>query len=197
MAATRTTRATTAKTDTEAVKNTETTEAVSEKETASTPEAKPVKSAVTYKVKELDPHDYVTVVNGFTGSLVYRSSRTGELFEWGAFGDEQEIELQELKAAKNSQKAFFENNWFLIGDPDVINYLGVERFYKDALTLENFDDVFGMEPAEAKKKINKLSAGQKKSVASRARQLIREGQIDSIKLINSLEECLGVELIEH
>ena len=42
-----------------------------------------------------------------------------------------------------------------------------------------------------------LSKGQKRSVAFRAKQLIDEGTIDSIKTINALESCLGVELIER
>lgn len=39
--------------------------------------------------------------------------------------------------------------------------------------------------------------GQKRSVVFRAKQLIDEGAIDSIKTINTLESCLGVELIER
>ena len=43
----------------------------------------------------------------------------------------------------------------------------------------------------------KLSAGQKKSVAFRAKQLIKDGKIDSIKVINALEKSLSIELIER
>ena len=47
-----------------------------------------------YKVRtELDPSMYVTVKNGFNGTLVYKSKKTGERFIWDAFGDEQDIEL--------------------------------------------------------------------------------------------------------
>ena len=151
-----------------------------------------------YKVRQnLDPNTYVTVKNGFNGTLVYKSKRTGERFIWEAFGDEQEIELNELKSAKNSYKAFFINNWFLFDDPEVIEWLGIERYYKNALTANNFDKVFKKSPDEIKKVIGGLSEGQKKSVIYRARQLISEGKIDSIKVITTLEESLGVELIER
>ena len=43
----------------------------------------------------------------------------------------------------------------------------------------------------------KLSKGQKRSVAYRARQLISEGAIDSNKAIATLEKCLDIELVEH
>ena len=151
----------------------------------------------TYKSKALQPEMLVTVKNGFNGMLVYVSKKYGERFIWSGFGDEQEMELQELKNAKNSNRVFFENNWFLISDPEVIAYLGVERYYKNALTYEDFDSLFEMTPDEIEDRIGKLSKGQKGSVVYRAKQLIDEERIDSIKVINTLEKCLGVELIER
>ena len=155
-------------------------------------------SKKTFKVKRtLTSSTYITVRNGFNGRLIYKSRKTGERFVWDAFGDEQEMELQELKNAKNSNKGFFENNWFMISDPEVIEYLGVERFYRNALSFENFDSLFSLAPDEVTEKVKLLSSGQRTSVAYRAKQLIEEGVIDSIKVINALEKSLGVKLIER
>lgn len=152
----------------------------------------------TYKVKKnLDPNMYVTVKNGFNGTLVYKSKKTGERFIWESFGDEQEIELAELKSAKNSYKAFFENNWFLFDDPEIIEWLGVGQYYKHALDYESFDKLFEKAPNEIEKIVGELSKGQRKTVAFRAKQLISEGAIDSIKVITALEKSLNIELIEH
>lgn len=152
----------------------------------------------SYKVKKnLDPGMYVTVKNGFNGTLVYKSKKTGERFVWEAFGDEQEIELAELKAAKNSYKSFFVNNWFLFDDPEVIEWLGMNQYYKYALNSASFDKLFEKSPDEIEKTVKALSDGQKKSVAFRAKQLIADGTIDSIKVIAALEKSLSVELIEH
>ena len=47
-------------------------------------------SKPTFKVKkDLSPTMIVTVKNGFNGTLVYKSKRTGELFIWDAFGSER------------------------------------------------------------------------------------------------------------
>ena len=152
----------------------------------------------TYKVKkDLSPTMMVTVKNGFNGTLVYKSKRTGEVFVWDAFGSEQEMELQDLKAAKNTYKAFFVNNWFLFDDPEIIEWLGMSQYYKHALNTESFNELFHASPEEIESTIQQLSDGQKKSVAFRAKQLIREGEIDSIKVINALERSLSVELIER
>lgn len=151
-----------------------------------------------YRVKQnLDPNMIVTVRNGFHGTLVYVSKHTQEQFVWSEFGDEQDMDLHELKNAKNASKKFFENNWFLIEDPAVIEYLGVAQYYKNALRYDEFDDIFHKEPDEIKAIISNLSAGQKKSVTYRAKQLISEEAIDSIKVINALEESLSVDLIER
>lgn len=149
------------------------------------------------KAVELDPSMYVPVRNGFNGKLIYKSRKTGERYVWERFGEEQDVELRELRAAKTSYKAFYENNWFLIDDPAVIEYLGVERFYKNALSYKEFDTIFTMKPEEIEKKISGLSHGQKSSLTYRAKQMIGEGGIDSIKVINTLERALGVELIER
>lgn len=162
-------------------------------EVIASPEEKP-----SYKVKkDLNPNMMVTVKNGFNGTLVYKSKRTGEVFVWDSFGSEQEMELQDLKSAKNTYKAFFINNWFLFDDPEIIEWLGMSQYYKHALNTESFKGLFASTPEEIKKTVAKLSDGQKKSAAFRAKQLIQNGEIDSIKIINALEESLCIDLIER
>lgn len=145
--------------------------------------------------KEIDQTQLVTVRNGFRGRLVYISARTGEKFEWGEYGDEQEMELRELKSVKASAKKFFEENWFLL-DEWVIRYLGVESFYKHALSPDTFDEIFLKSPEEIKADISEMSRGQRDSVAYRAKELISDGKVDSLKVIAALEEALGIDLIE-
>lgn len=148
--------------------------------------------------KDIDVHQFITVRNGFQGKLVYVSKRTGETFEWNEFGAEQDMELQELRNAKSSAKKFFQSNWFMFSDDDrwVIDYLGVGQFYRFALDIEHFDDIFRKSPNEIEKEVARLSVGQKRSVSYRAKQLIRDGAIDSNKAIAALERALGVELVE-
>ena len=47
--------------------------------------------------KDIDPNQIVTVRNGFQGMLIYKSKKTGERYIWQEFGDEQDMELSELK----------------------------------------------------------------------------------------------------
>lgn len=149
--------------------------------------------------KNIDLNEIITVRNGYQGKLVYKSKRTGEKYVWDFFGDEQEMELRELRNAKSSAKSFFQNNWFAFSEEFdwVIDYLGIRSFYKNALGVDNFDDIFRKSPQEIEKVISKLTAGQKRSVSYRARQLIAEGSIDSNKVISTLEKALDTELIQR
>lgn len=147
--------------------------------------------------KEIDPNQIITVRNGFQGRLVYKSKRTGERWSWESFGAEQDMELSELKNARNSNKKYFISNWFMFDEDWVIDYLGMRQYYKNSLNIQDFDQLFKKPVGEIEDIISKLSEGQRKSVAYRAKQLIAEEEIDSNRVINTLEKCLGVELVER
>lgn len=149
------------------------------------------------KAKTFDPNQIITVRNGFQGRLVYKSKKTGEKFVWDGFGDEQDMEFAELKSARSASKKYFSNNWFMFDDPEVIEQLGMTQFYRFALKIDDFDELFTKSPAEIEDIVSKLSDGQKKSVAYRAKQMVASGDIDSNKVIGTLEKSLGVELIER
>lgn len=92
--------------------------------------------------KEINPNQIITVRNGFQGRLVYKSKRTGERWSWESFGAEQDMELSELKNARNSNKKYFINNWFMFDEDWVIDYLGMRQYYKNSLNIQDFDQLF-------------------------------------------------------
>lgn len=167
--------------------------------TVEEPDVEPaVEEKKSYRVKaSLDPNMIVTVKNGFNGILIYKSKKTGEIWRWDEFGSEQDIELSELKNARNNSKDFFINNWFLFDDPEVIDWLGVTQYYKFALNHKEFDELFERPIDEVVEVVATLPAGQRKTLIYRAKQLISEGVIDSRGMIVALEDVLGVELIER
>lgn len=172
-----------------------------EKESSVASVAEPVVQEELVKTvsrKDVDLDQLIPVLNGFQGRLLYRSPRTNELLVWPEFGDEQMMELKELRNAKNTWKVFFANNWFMFDEEHqwVVDYLGVRQYYKNALGVDNFDDLFSKSPEEITEIISGLSDGQKKSVVQRARTLVAEDAIDSNRAITALEESLGIELKE-
>lgn len=146
---------------------------------------------------KLDLNEMVYVTNGFYGNLTYKSRKTGYIFKLSRFGDGDYIELGELLTAKNSEPKFFENNWFIIDDPDVLAFLNVEKYYTKYLDPDQFNNIFYLTPDEAKAKITQLSKGQKTSLMYRALEMIETGELDSRKMIAALEEALEVQLVEQ
>lgn len=150
------------------------------------------------KTKKKLPLDMIVEVkNGFNGKLVYVSKRTiGYSVVFEEFGSLDYIALDELVSASNSSRKFFENNWFLIDDVEVLEFLNVLRFYENALNIENFDEIFNKTENEISQTVAKLSSGQKNTLVYRAKQMIETGEIDSRKTIEALEKSLEVELID-
>jgi hypothetical protein len=148
--------------------------------------------------KNLPLNMLVEVKNGYNGRLIFVSPRTmGLQVVWENFGDVDYVELQELVAARNSSKGFFENNWFLIDDQEVLEFLRVEQYYKNVINHEDFDLIFKKSENEIAETVKNMTTGQKNTLTYRARQLIETGEIDSRKTIDALEKALAVELIER
>lgn len=152
-----------------------------------------------YQVRTtVDPNAVIPVTNGFQGMLVVKNRRSGEIIAiFEEFGDVQDITYGDLKSIKASDKAFFENNWLLFDDPEIIEALVVTNYYEKSLSLHGFDDLFSKSPEEIKGIISKLSKAQKRSVAYKARNLIIDNKLDSLKVIDALEESLAIKLLER
>jgi hypothetical protein len=155
------------------------------------------KTSKSISPKDVDTSEYVVVKNGFHGRLVYKSRKTGELYVWDEFGAEQEMEIRELRNVRNSYKKFFINNWFMFDEDWLLDYLGVRQYYKNAIPIDTFDEIFELSSTDLKKRIEGLSDAQKKSVAYRAKELIAENKIDSLTTIGVLERALDISLIER
>lgn len=145
--------------------------------------------------KTLDPNMYVPVRNGFHGVLVYADKYTGEHYRWDEFGDVIDMTVSTLQKVRSSQRRFFSENWFLIDDPEVIDALGVSEYYKNALTLDEFDELFTLDVDAAKERVCLLSDGQKRGVAYSAKQKIESGELSDLNMIRMLEDVLDTELI--
>ena len=147
--------------------------------------------------KKLTDSTYVQVTNGSAGRLIYKSPHSGEVFIWDEPGDTQDVQLRELKSAKSSSKKFFQNNWFMFDDPNVIEYLGLQNFYKDTLDFYSIDTFFEKDVNDMKKVLGTIPAAQRETLKLMARQKVKLGEIDSLSTIGALEEMLDIKLIEQ
>ena len=156
-------------------------------------QAKPKKKAPAKKARPaFDSGDYVTVRNGCHCRLKYRDMTTGATYEWRSFGDEEEMTVGELQRARSSQPAFFTENWWLFDDPELVEYLRATRYYKNTLTMDEFNGLFDMPASKIAEAVAKMPSGQRSGVVSEAKRLIEADQLYDIRVIRALENALQV-----
>ncbi len=143
------------------------------------------------------PNEEVLVQNGFLGTLTYISKRNGTPLMFNQFGDSDYISFGELQTMRSTQPAFFSNNWILIDDDEILNALGVMKYYENSMKcVEDFYDFFNKPLKQFKAILGKLPSSQKSVLYAIAKEKIANGEIDSLKKIDALEEAFGVSFKE-
>ena len=159
-----------------------------------------------YSKKAKIPKDYdIPVKSNVQGKLTYTSKKTGYTEEWDEIGMVVFLEYDELVSMRNAHKKFYEDNWILIEDTDdytaeeIYYALNVDKYYKNIAIFETLDDVFNLSVSDIEQIVPTLSAGYKRSIASRAMQLIvdNDERMDSTAKIKALEKALGINLREE
>lgn len=164
-------------------------------ENVSAPKTEKRKQSKPKVRKAIDPNLYVTVKNGFHGSLIYKDTTTGEEHRWSEFGDEIEMTFGSLQRARSAQRKFFTENWWLIDDQEVLEALNATKYYENALTYDDFENIFSLPVKEISDKVGELSRSQKRGVVYTAKQKIESGELSDLNIIRALEEALDTELI--
>lgn len=145
----------------------------------------------------ISPNEEVLVQNGFWGMLTYISKRNGTPLMFNQFGDSDYISFGELQTMRSTQPAFFSNNWILIDDDEVLEALGMSKYYENSFRrAEDFEEFFDKPLKQFKSILAKLPATQKKVLFAIAKEKIDNGEIDSLKKIDALEEAFGVSFKE-
>lgn len=143
--------------------------------------------------------DLVCVQSCFHGTLYYKSKKTGVAVEWQRFGEEQYFDVDELMYMRNTQPKFFKEQWIrLIGDnaDDVFAFLRLDRYCKNNLKFDDFEDMFKLSPDELETAVKDFTASLKESFARRAKELFDAGELDNLKIIKAIERATNFKLLE-
>lgn len=143
--------------------------------------------------------DLVCVQSCFHGNLFYKSKRNGSIVEWQTFGEEQYMDVDELMYMRNTQPTFFKEQWIrLVGDnaDDVFAFLHLDRYCKNNLKFDDFDDIFEMAPDTIKSVVKEFAPSLRDSFARRAMELIESEDLADLKTIKAIEAATGCKLIQ-
>lgn len=145
--------------------------------------------------QERDMNEMVSVISIVKGGLIYQSkAQRGYTVEWGEFLEENWMEYKELITMRNTQKAFFTNPW-IICEWDVLEDLKVSQYYKNIIDLSNLDEVFEKRPEELKQTLETVPVGIRALIVDRAYELIHNKELDSMNIIDVIEEVCNIDLM--
>lgn len=153
---------------------------------------------IEQKVKwEPDLHRQICIKNISRGKLVYVSKKQNG-FEtiWENTNDEDYLELQELVSLKNTYKRFVTEPWIRINEPDeveILKYLQIYKHYEKILDVD-VDKMLTLTPDRFEKKFKTLPDSFKQAIAGRAAEMMKTGELDSLKIKNIIEKEMSIDL---
>lgn len=144
--------------------------------------------------KERDMNEMVSVISITNSPLVYVSkSQQGYRVDWGGFLEENWMEYKELLNMRGAQRAFFEQPW-IICEWDVLEDLRVTQHYENMIDLAGLDELFKRKPQDLEDALTSVPKGIRDLIIDRAFELMREGKLDSINTVNTIERVYNIDL---
>lgn len=131
-----------------------------------------------------------------SGPLYMTGIKSKVNYKWADLNDVTEVEYQDLVAAIRSNSSYITKPYFVIDDQDFLTlYPQVAKLYQSLYSVKDLQDIFTLSPAAMKTAIQSLPVGAQETVKTLAAQMIRSGQLDSIKKIAALDEIYGTKLM--
>jgi hypothetical protein len=130
------------------------------------------------------------------GQTFMDGKKTGNTYVFEAMGAESEVEYQDLIAAVNINSKYLFKPLIVVDDKDFINQSPkLKKFYDGMYSVEDLTQIFRLSPARIKEELDILPEGAKDSLKSLASEYIAKGKLDSVKVIKTLDEYFGTQLM--
>jgi hypothetical protein len=140
----------------------------------------------------------ICIKNIAKGKLIYKSKRQmGYTIVWDKRGALNYMELGEFINLKNSDMRFITEPWIRIMEEDeveILKYANVYQYFKSIIEIDDVDALLRLPFDKFCSKFDKLPDSFKKTVAERAKDMIANGELDSIKIKKYIEQQLDIEL---
>lgn len=167
------------------------------KKTTTKPKTTRAKKPVTPKVKTVSDNTLITIRSKVKGELIYKSTRTGLLWIWHDYGDEDTMEFGELRNMVSSQRKFVEEGWIEILDEDAKKALKVERYEQNTLSSEEIDELFDLDVEEIKEILSSVKSSAKALIFDLAKEKYQSGELYDVRVIRAIEDVIGHPLSEN
>lgn len=150
------------------------------------------------EVKKFENTDLIPCICMFPGSVGMTGRRTGNVYIWEDMGAVEYVEYQDLKSeVLNKRSTYIYEPLIIVDDEDFLaQNQALADIYETFYTPDEIiDKIINSKPEAMKKFILALPSGLKQSVKNIAATLIKDGDLDSVRKINAIDDIFGTELI--
>jgi len=142
-----------------------------------------------------DLNRMICIKNITNNDLIYVSKRQiGYTIEWTPKGINY-IELSEFMNLKNTDRRFVTEPWIRIMEIDeeeILKYANIYQYYTEILKIDT--DIFKLDFEKFKRKFDKLPQGYKDNLAKQCAIMIKNDELDSIKIKKYIEKEMNIDL---
>lgn len=161
----------------------------------------PVAEKVVKKEAKKEPRQFnqndLILCRSVTAGWLGCSGKSGQYYVFENFGDECEIEYQDLFALKSRHSNYIYAPHFVIEDEELLEnprWADVAKFYDEKVyTMEDVEDVLNLPINNFEAALKKLPKGLAKSLQVRVAQKIEDGTFDSLKKIKIIDDVYGTD----
>ena len=136
--------------------------------------------------KRLDENMLVDIASGVQGGLTYISKDGNTILKFLEYGDQDVIELKELRRMLSSSRKFLEKGWIRVLDDEVIEYLNLHRFQQENVEQDDLDGLLKLQPEQVLETVKSANANTKRLIFGFVKDKYISGE--------AIEEGLGETL---
>ena len=188
-------RSTTKKTTTKTNENVVTVETKEKPVVVETKEEKPV-VVEKPQPRQFNQHDLI-LCRSVTAGWLGCSGKSGQYYIFENFGDECELEYQDLFALKQRRSPYLYAPLFVIEDEELLDnprWADVKQFYYDKVyTMDDINQILNVPISKFENTIKALPKGLAKSLQVEVAKRIENGTFDSLNKIKIIDEVFDTD----
>lgn len=162
---------------------------------------KPVAKEVVHEEPKKEPRQFnqndLILCRSVTTGWLGCSGKSGQYYVFENYGDECEIEYQDLFALKSRRSNYIYAPHFIIEDEELLanpRWADVAKFYEEEVySIKDIDEILNLPIDNFKKALEMLPKGLAKSLQVHVAEKIEDGSFDSLKKIKIIDEVYGTD----
>lgn len=156
-------------------------------------QSKPI--AVKKEPRQFNQNDLI-LCRSVTAGWLGVSGKSGQYYVFENFGDECEIEYQDLFALKSRHSQYIYAPLFVIENEELLEnprWKDIATFYDDEVFKQDIEDILNLPVSNFEYALRKLPKGLAKTLQVKVAEKIENGTFDSLKKIKIIDEVFGTD----